>query len=118
MAEKRMFAQRIVETDDFRDMTAKSQALYFHLCMNADDDGIVQNYRGIVLLCDCGTYELDELVRAGYIMSLNAKAYLIVHWNVHNSVPKKQYKPSMLADQLRLVELGSDGVYRPRSYMK
>ena len=119
MAEKRMFAQRIVETDDFRDLSPKAQALYFHMGMQADDDGVVGNYRGIVLLCGCGRDELDELVRTGYIQALNDKAYVICHWHIHNNVPKKQYKPSMFRDQLNgLMDLDEDGIYRPRSYLR
>ena len=47
MAERRMFTQKITESDAFLDMPLSAQALYFHLCMNADDDGFVKNHKRI-----------------------------------------------------------------------
>ncbi len=41
MANKRMFSNQIINSDVFLDMNMSAQALYFHLNMNADDDGFV-----------------------------------------------------------------------------
>ena len=41
MAEKRMFSAKIIESDAFLDIPATAQMLYFHICMNTDDDGFV-----------------------------------------------------------------------------
>ena len=41
MAERRMFALTITDSDAFLDMSLSAQALYFHLCMRADDDGFL-----------------------------------------------------------------------------
>ena len=41
MANRRMFSLTVVDTDQFMDMPASSQCLYFHLGMRADDDGFV-----------------------------------------------------------------------------
>ena len=41
MANRRMFSKDVVETDKFLNMPLTSQALYFHLGMEADDDGFV-----------------------------------------------------------------------------
>jgi len=38
MAYKRMFNKEITNSDVFLDMPLSSQALYFHLGMNSDDD--------------------------------------------------------------------------------
>ena len=43
MAARRMFAISFVESDKFTEMPLSSQALYFHVCLQADDDGIVNN---------------------------------------------------------------------------
>lgn len=48
MANKRMFSVDVVETDAFLDLPPKTQALYFHLGMRADDDGFVSSPRTIV----------------------------------------------------------------------
>lgn len=50
MAQKRMFDKQITNSDDFIEMPATSQNLYFHLSMNADDDGFVNNWKSIMRL--------------------------------------------------------------------
>ena len=50
MAEKRMFTNKIIESDAFLDMPLSAQALYVHLNMNADDDGFVNNPKMITRL--------------------------------------------------------------------
>ena len=43
MAEKRMFSREVVESDDFLELPLSAQGLYLHICMEADDDGFVNN---------------------------------------------------------------------------
>ena len=50
MAERRMFSRSVVESARFLKMPVSSQNLYFHLVMNADDDGIVEAYSVINLI--------------------------------------------------------------------
>ena len=47
MAERRMFAKSIIDSDAFLDMPLSTQALYFHLSMRADDEGFVGNPKRI-----------------------------------------------------------------------
>lgn len=47
MAERRMFAKTIIDSDAFLDMPLSTQALYFHLSMRADDEGFVNNPKKI-----------------------------------------------------------------------
>lgn len=47
MANRRMFAKTIIDSDAFMDMPLTTQALYFHLSMRADDDGFINNPRKI-----------------------------------------------------------------------
>ena len=48
MAKRRMFSIEIVESDAFCLMKASAQMLYFHLNMNADDDGVVDKWKSIL----------------------------------------------------------------------
>ena len=48
MAQKRMFSNLVVGSDDFLEMPDSSQNLYFHLSMQADDDGFVDNWKSIM----------------------------------------------------------------------
>jgi hypothetical protein len=38
MAQRRMFSKDVTNSDVFLDLPLSTQALYFHLGMNADDD--------------------------------------------------------------------------------
>lgn len=44
-----MVSRKIVESARFLKMPATSQNLYFHLVVNADDDGIVEAYSVLAL---------------------------------------------------------------------
>ena len=48
MAQKRMFDKAITNSDDFLELPDSSQVLYFHLSMNADDDGFVNSPKKIM----------------------------------------------------------------------
>ena len=47
MGDRRMISRKIVDSARFLKMPATSQNLYFHLIVNADDDGVVEAYRVI-----------------------------------------------------------------------
>lgn len=59
MAERRMFAKTIIDSDAFLDMPLSSQALYFHLSMRADDDGFINNPKKIQRMVGCGDDDLN-----------------------------------------------------------
>lgn len=48
MANRRMFSLDVVNTDNFMEMPLTAQALYFHLGMRADDDGLISSPRQII----------------------------------------------------------------------
>ena len=48
MAKKRMFSESVVESDFFLDLPLTSQALYFHIGMRADDDGICASSKTVM----------------------------------------------------------------------
>ncbi|MCK9267599.1 MAG: replisome organizer, partial [Alkaliphilus sp.] len=48
MAERRMIAKTIIDSDAFLDMPQSTQLLYFHLAMRGDDDGFVNKPKTIM----------------------------------------------------------------------
>ena len=62
MASRRMFSSRITESTRFLKMPATSQNLYFHLGINADDDGVVEAYP---VMCKIGATEDDLKILVG-----------------------------------------------------
>ena len=48
MAERRMFAKTIIDSDAFLTLPLSSQALYFHLSMRGDDEGFVNKPKSLM----------------------------------------------------------------------
>ena len=59
MAEKRMFTQKIVESDDFLEMPFSTRCLYFHLNMNADDDGFLNSSGKVIRIAGATHQDLQ-----------------------------------------------------------
>ena len=65
MANRRMFSLDIVDTDKFLEMPVSAQALYFHLGMHADDDGVVEAYP-VMRLTRAAEDDLKILISKGF----------------------------------------------------
>ena len=111
-----MFSKKILETDDFLSQSKSAQCLYIHLCMNADDEGFMNNIRTVMALCDCTQEDFDELIRNGYVLIVIGNIYVIRHWHILNSVPKDRYHSTIIVDWKRYLDL-QDGVYNPKGKM-
>ena len=66
MAERRMFHGAVVESDAFLDLPVGAQALYFHLGMQADDDGFVNGPKQIAKNLNLDVGSLDVLEENGF----------------------------------------------------
>lgn len=114
MAEKRMFSRRIIESDSFMQLSLQAQALYLHLNLNADDDGVVDNTISVMRLSGTDEQALDELVETGYVLMGLPGVYVITHWGIHNSIPKKGYKPT-IHQGIKVNLVYEDDVWKIRS---
>lgn len=86
MAERRMFAKTIINSARFLKMPAETQALYFHLGLNADDDGIVEAYN-VIRSTGVAEDNLKLLVAKEFIQVLNEDLVShILNWNEHNKI--------------------------------
>lgn len=111
MAERRMFTQKITESDAFLEMPMSSQALYFHLCMNADDDGFVKNPKSIQRLVGSKEDDLKILVAKRFILPFDTGVIVIKHWRMHNLLRKDRYKETVYTDEKLMLYLKDDGAY-------
>ncbi|WP_308779609.1 DnaD domain protein [uncultured Clostridium sp.] len=99
MAEKRMFAKTIIDSDAFLDMSLSTQALYFHLSMRADDDGFVNNPKKIQRMIGAGDDELKMLIVKKFIIPFESGVCVIKHWRIHNYIQKDRYKETVYKDE-------------------
>lgn len=86
MAERRMFAKKIIDSARFIKMPAETQSFYFHLSMRADDDGIVEAF-SVMRLLGMSEDNLKILVAKEFVTVLNDDLVShITDWKEHNLI--------------------------------
>lgn len=100
MAERRMFARTIVESDAFLDMPLSAQALYLHLGMSADDWGFVNNPRSIRRMCGASEDDLRLLVAKKFLLAFDSGAAVIKSWWVNNYVKSDRRRDTRYQEEL------------------
>ena len=111
MAERRMFAKCITESDAFLDMPLSTQALYFHLGMVADDDGFVSSPKKITRSISASEDDLKLLIAKRFILAFESGVVVIKHWKMNNYIPKDRYKPTVYTEEKALIELKDNNSY-------
>ena len=109
-----MFSRQVTETDDFNSLSKGAQSLWFHLSMEADDDGVINSVRGTMARCGATQDELDELVTSGYLLPALPNIYVIRHWKVNNAIPASRYHKSRTID-VKQFFTERDGVYEVKA---
>lgn len=111
MAERRMFAKTITESDAFTEMSVDAQLVYFHLGMIADDDGVVNAPRKIAREIGASADALKELIANRFIIQFDSGVVVIKHWRINNYIQKDRYKPSKYAEELDRLYVKDNGTY-------
>lgn len=99
MAERRMFAKTIIDSDAFLDMPATSQLLYFHLCMRADDDGFINSPKKVQRIVGCSDDDLRLLALKRFIIPFESGVVVIKHWRIHNYIRNDRYKETVYQEE-------------------
>jgi hypothetical protein len=111
MAERRMFAKTIIDSDAFLDMPLSSQSLYFHLSMRADDDGFINNAKKIQRMLGCADDDLKILLAKNFIIPFETGVCVIKHWKIHNLIQKDRYKATVYEDEKNKLSIKNNNVY-------
>lgn len=93
MAERRMFSLKVVGSDAFLFLPTSAQALYFQLCMRADDDGFLNSGAQIVKSVGAKPKDLQLLIDKRFILSFVDGILLVKHWRMANSLKSDRLKP-------------------------
>lgn len=104
MAERRMFAKSIIESDPFMDMPAEAQMLYIRLNMAADDDGFCDNPRSIMRSCGASDDSMRLLISKKFVLTFSKKDNFIVvikHWRMNNYIRKDTYHETKYKEFMR-----------------
>ncbi len=110
MAEKRMFSREVIESDKFLELPLSAQGLYLHICMEADDDGFVNNANRIRRVVDASQQDYQCLFDRGYLIQMSNGLVVVVHWRICNSIRKDRYKPTVHQSEYRKLKI-SDNAY-------
>lgn len=114
MAEKRMFTQKIIDSDSFLDMPLSSQALYFHLNMRADDDGFINNPKRICRTIGASEDDLKLLLLKRFVIGFESGVLVIKHWRMHNTLRKDRYNPTQYQDEFARLDVKDNNAYTER----
>lgn len=115
MAEKRMFSQKIIDSDAFLDMPLSTQSLYFHLNMRADDDGFINNPKKIQRMIGASDDDLRVLMAKRFVLSFDSGVIVIKHWRMHNTLQKDRYKPTQYQEEYSTLMLKKNRSYTDRN---
>ncbi len=90
-------------------MPSSSQNLYFHLGMNADDDGFCEHF-AIMRMTDSKPDDLRVLQAKGFVKVFDEKILIILDWKENNLIRSDRYTPSKYLDiykrEIKLISKG------------
>lgn len=111
MAQKRMFDKRVIDSDSFLEMPLTTQAVYFHFNMRADDDGFVDNWKGILRLIGGKEDDLRVLISKRFIIPFHNGVIVITHWKINNLLRKDRYVETIHQWEKNQLTTGENGEY-------
>ena len=112
MAERRMFAKTIIDSDAFLDMPISARLLYYDLAMRADDDGFVNSPKKILKMVGATQDDLSILVLRKFIIPFDNGVVVIKHWYIHNYIRKDTYNETPYKEQKAMLEFDENKSYR------
>lgn len=112
MAERRMFAKTIIDSDAFIDMPLSTQALYFHLSMRADDEGFVNNPKMIMRTIGASTDDLKVLMTKQFVLAFETGIIVIKHWKIHNYIRADRLNQTSCVEEKAMLDVLDNGEYQ------
>ena len=112
MAERRMFAKTIIDSDAFLDMPMSARLLYYDLGMRADDDGFVNSPKKIMRMVGASQDDLNILATRKFIIPFENGVVVIKHWRIHNYIRQDTYNETPYKEQKSMLELDENKAYR------
>ncbi len=110
-----MFSKSVIDSDTFIDMPLSTQALYFHLCMRADDDGFINNPKVIKRIIGASDDDLRVLFAKNFLLDFDTGVIVVKHWRVHNTIQKDRYKQTSNIDEFKRISVLENKEYQQLS---
>lgn len=106
-----MFSIDIVKSDAFLDMPVSSQLLYFHLGMEADDDGFISNAKSIARMLSSSEDDIKILLAKRFLLMFPSGIVVIKHWKINNYIQSDRYTPSKYTEEKKALTTKENGAY-------
>lgn len=88
-----MFSKSITNSSQFLMMPSSSQNLYFHIGMNADDDGFCEHF-AVMRMTDSKPDDLKILQAKNFVNVFDDRVLIILDWKENNYLRPDRYSPS------------------------
>lgn len=111
MAERRMFAKTIVDSDAFLDMPIASQCLYFHLAMRADDEGFVNKAKSVARVVGAKEEDFRPLIERRFVIVFDDGVLVIKHWRIHNWIRTDRLQPTKYQQHKNTLSFDENNAY-------
>jgi hypothetical protein len=111
MAERRMFAKTIIMSDAFIELPHSARSLYVAFGMMADDDGFVNNPRGIMRQIESSKDDLDLLITEEFIIPFDSGVIAVKAWKINNYIQKDRYTETKYLTEKKELTVNGKGMY-------
>lgn len=116
MAQKRMFDKSVTNNDLFLEMPDSTQNLYFHLNMEADDDGFVDNWKSVMKMTGKKDDDLKLLIAKKFIIPFESGVIVIKHWRINNYLRKDRYHQTKYLKEKNQLSIEENEEYSLNNY--
>lgn len=111
MANRRMFSKRLINSDRFIEMPLTTRGLYFHLCLEADDEGFIDNSSTIMRIVGASKDDFSLLIAKQFLFEVDSTIYVVTNWFEHNQIRKDRKTKSKYSDLKNRANQLTHGAY-------
>jgi len=112
MAERRMMSKKIIHSDAFLDLPSTTQNLYFHLLLEADDEGFVNSPKRIQRTIGASDIDSQLLIDKKFIILFESGVIVIKHWRIHNYIQNDRFKPTSYVEERAKLSIEKNDGYK------
>ena len=110
MRRQRAICAEVFESGPFCSLPPRAQALYVHMQLFADDDGVVDNERLPMLSCGATAKDLSTLIDGRFLLRAG-RVLVIKHWWMHNTLKRDRHHATKWLDDMDGIYIREDRVY-------
>lgn len=107
-----MFSKDVIDSDRFLDMPPTAQNLYFHLGIQADDDGFVSSPKKIKRVCGAKDEDLKILEESNFIILFKSGVVVIADWKLNNYIQSDRYTPTIYVEEKNHLTINENKSYK------